>query len=646
MAASSGAKASSIAVRRLCRDLDSLRASENPQIAVQPSEENLLEWHFVLHALPADTPYHGGFYHGRIVFPPEYPHAPPAIFMVTPSGRLEVGKRLCLSMTDFHPESWNPAWSVETILVGLLSFFISDVEKGFGAISMSADRRRQLAAESISANDRNQVFRALFGDLLAARQVESVGDVSASHAPQGQGHPEAGVVAHVRASNVAVQPGEQTPMETEPEDASLAQSQEAVADGSHPLNSGDASDGAPQECWICRDPDISEQLIQPCACRGSMSGVHASCVEQWIRHHRQNAVSDVVPRCSVCHQPYCGSEVRPGAMRYVGHLCADGWKVVIRATLFVLVIVGFFFGAASPDEASTLAIPVWVRVVLVTVFAVWFLRKLCVLSVSLPLAQQAPANQYLRRFFTADIKQIALHSYEVTFSVTMVCVWWFTGQISLAFALPVACAALIPVLKVLSARHPSLACLWNVGKCLLITLLTPIIIPCAIVKLVWMHSHPLDGGFHLVVCVAVIPMSLLCASNLPLIVLWGAHSTLMVAALVERLLVKRLQWKQGVCWGLVVQMALLAFYTTCLCDFSHGVGEGEDDTEPTGYSLVAYGCSAIWLLLVISLSLSINWTLTVSQYRSRYRTWQNRHGSFRLQASPGAEGPLVAAEQV
>ena len=76
----------------------------------------------MLHALPEDTPYNKGCYHGKVIFPAQYPHAPPAILMMTPSGRLETGKRLCLSMTDFHPESWNPAWSVETILVGLLSF--------------------------------------------------------------------------------------------------------------------------------------------------------------------------------------------------------------------------------------------------------------------------------------------------------------------------------------------------------------------------------------------------------------------------------------------------------------------------------------------------------------------------------------------
>lgn len=44
--------------------------------------------------------------------------------------------RLCLSITDFHPDTWNPAWSVSTILTGLLSFM---VEKGptLGSIETS-----------------------------------------------------------------------------------------------------------------------------------------------------------------------------------------------------------------------------------------------------------------------------------------------------------------------------------------------------------------------------------------------------------------------------------------------------------------------------------------------------------------------------
>lgn len=44
--------------------------------------------------------------------------------MITPNGRFQSNTRLCLSMSDFHPDTWNPAWSVESILKGLLSFMV------------------------------------------------------------------------------------------------------------------------------------------------------------------------------------------------------------------------------------------------------------------------------------------------------------------------------------------------------------------------------------------------------------------------------------------------------------------------------------------------------------------------------------------
>ncbi|CAE8603355.1 unnamed protein product, partial [Polarella glacialis] len=160
--------ASSAAVRRLRRDLECLQKSPNPQIAVRPSEDDLLVWHFVLHDLPSDSPYQGGCYHGKIVFPHNYPHAPPAILMITPSGRFETGVRLCLSMSDWHPESWNPAWSVETILVGLLSVFLGDTEKGYGSVVSSGEQRRLLAGQSWLTNANAPEFLALFPEFSAS----------------------------------------------------------------------------------------------------------------------------------------------------------------------------------------------------------------------------------------------------------------------------------------------------------------------------------------------------------------------------------------------------------------------------------------------------------------------------------------------
>lgn len=81
------------------------------------------------------------------MFPPEYPFAPPAIRMHTPSGRFQPSTRLCLSISDFHPKSFNPAWEVSTILIGLLSFMTSD-EMTTGSVSASEAERKVFAART------------------------------------------------------------------------------------------------------------------------------------------------------------------------------------------------------------------------------------------------------------------------------------------------------------------------------------------------------------------------------------------------------------------------------------------------------------------------------------------------------------------
>jgi ubiquitin-conjugating enzyme E2 J2 len=110
-------------IRRLQREYQAIIRDPPPNILATPNPSNILEWHFVFFG-PKDTPYSGGVYHGKLRFPEEYPHKPPSIMMITPSGRFVPNKRLCFTMSDYHPELWNPMWSVSSILMGLLSFMI------------------------------------------------------------------------------------------------------------------------------------------------------------------------------------------------------------------------------------------------------------------------------------------------------------------------------------------------------------------------------------------------------------------------------------------------------------------------------------------------------------------------------------------
>ena len=145
--------ASPAATKRLVREYKAIQSNPPPFIVAHPSESNILEWHYILTG-PPNTPYEGGQYWGTLVFPADYPYAPPAIRMHTPSGRFQPSTRLCLSISDFHPRSFNPAWSVSTILLGLQSFMNGN-EITTGSIRASDPERKLFAARSRWGNSTN-----------------------------------------------------------------------------------------------------------------------------------------------------------------------------------------------------------------------------------------------------------------------------------------------------------------------------------------------------------------------------------------------------------------------------------------------------------------------------------------------------------
>lgn len=153
-----------LATKRLQREFNAIRKNPVPNITAKPLEANILEWHYVIKGTEG-TPYEGGYYHGKLKFPAEYPLRPPAVLMLTPSGRFKTNRRLCLSMSDFHPESWNPMWSVSTILTGLYSFMLEN-SPTLGSVEASHAQRRKLAGQSLAFNCNDATFRDLFDDLV------------------------------------------------------------------------------------------------------------------------------------------------------------------------------------------------------------------------------------------------------------------------------------------------------------------------------------------------------------------------------------------------------------------------------------------------------------------------------------------------
>lgn len=190
------------AVRRLSRELVDLSKEPVPFITAVPNPKNILEVHYVITG-PPQTPFAGGIFHGKVTFPPEYPMKPPQICMLTPSGRFKPGARLCLSMSDFHPESWNPLWSLSSILSGLLSFMLETDKATVGSVSSSDADKRRLARLSLRTNQANPTFRKLFPELAALDELPGLPDSASAAAASSAASSAAGSAGAVAAGDIA-----------------------------------------------------------------------------------------------------------------------------------------------------------------------------------------------------------------------------------------------------------------------------------------------------------------------------------------------------------------------------------------------------------------------------------------------------------
>jgi len=135
------------AVKRLLREAAELHEPTYNYYA-QPLEENLFEWHFTIRG-PEDTVFENGIYHGRIILPPEYPMKPPNVIFMTPNGRFELHKKICLSISGYHPETWRPSWSIRTALLAMIGFMPTHGNGAIGSLDYTDEERRILTKRSV-----------------------------------------------------------------------------------------------------------------------------------------------------------------------------------------------------------------------------------------------------------------------------------------------------------------------------------------------------------------------------------------------------------------------------------------------------------------------------------------------------------------
>jgi len=135
-------------IKRILKEASELASSPSADYHAAPLETDLFEWHFTIRGPPAPSHFEGGLYHGRIVLPPAYPLKPPSFRFLTPSGRFEPNREICLSISGHHEESWQPAWGIRTALVAIRSFMDTDAKGQLGGMDAGEAIRRKMAKDS------------------------------------------------------------------------------------------------------------------------------------------------------------------------------------------------------------------------------------------------------------------------------------------------------------------------------------------------------------------------------------------------------------------------------------------------------------------------------------------------------------------
>lgn len=148
-----------ITIKRINGDFKLFESSKPVFFDILPNKENILEINFLMYGR-SDTPYQGGQYVGKIVHSPEYPRKAPDYYVLTPNGRFNINKKICLTNSSYHQAEWAPAaWNLVSILEGFSSVWHSDIKEdkiGISHISnTSISAIKDLALKSVEYNLNN-----------------------------------------------------------------------------------------------------------------------------------------------------------------------------------------------------------------------------------------------------------------------------------------------------------------------------------------------------------------------------------------------------------------------------------------------------------------------------------------------------------
>lgn len=122
----------------------------NIDLYVDPSD--IRKWYCLIKGAP-NTPYEKGFYICRYMMPETYPINQPELQVLTPSGRFDPCKNICLTTTSYHNDSNSTSWTLLAQAVALSSIMADDKEHGVAHLTTVPNSERvKLADKSFKYN--------------------------------------------------------------------------------------------------------------------------------------------------------------------------------------------------------------------------------------------------------------------------------------------------------------------------------------------------------------------------------------------------------------------------------------------------------------------------------------------------------------
>jgi ubiquitin-protein ligase len=137
--------------KRVANEIKLIHKDPLEDIDIYVDENNITLIYFLIRGTD-DSEYKNGWYIGKLQLSENFPVTPVDFYMLTPNGRFDIEKKICLTISSYHSNSWSPSWTILKILGAFLSVMLSDYDTGISHIKLSEDDRKKLASESLNYN--------------------------------------------------------------------------------------------------------------------------------------------------------------------------------------------------------------------------------------------------------------------------------------------------------------------------------------------------------------------------------------------------------------------------------------------------------------------------------------------------------------